>query len=219
MRARSTPSLLLPLLLSLLLLPAASAVAEGEHDYVGVEKCRSCHGKELMGDQVGVWSEGPHRRAYESLLGEESASIVKERGIEGPAHESDTCLRCHVTAFGVSPLRIANLLAPNDGVQCESCHGPGRDYRKKKIMSDREKAEKKGLWDAGHDTAICSSCHNPESPTYDPLRYVLRDGTTTGFDFELAKGRIPHAIPEHVRGRFIELEEAEKAAQKKAAGE
>ncbi len=192
-------------------------VAAGEEpDYVGVEKCRTCHEKELMGDQVGVWFEGPHRRAHETLLGQESASIAKRLELEGPAHESDACLRCHLTAFGVSPLRIANLLAPDDGVQCESCHGPGRDYRKKKIMSEREKAEKKGLWDAGHDASICLGCHNPESPTFDPLRYRLADGTTVGFDFEIAKGRIPHAIPEHVKGRFIELDDAEKAAKKAA---
>ena len=37
-----------------------------------------------------------------------------------------------------------------------------------------------------------------------------------GFDFEIAKGRIPHAIPEHVKGHFIELDDAEKAAKKAA---
>ena len=195
---------------------AGVGVAGEEHDYVGVEKCRTCHEKELMGDQLGTWSEGPHRRAYQSLLGEESAAIVERLEIEGPAQESDACLRCHLTAFGVSPLRIANVLAPDDGVQCESCHGPGRDYRKKKIMSDREKAEKKGLWNAGDDASICLGCHNPESPTFDLHRYRLPDGTTAGFDFEIAKGRIPHAIPEHVKGRFIELDEAEKAAKKAA---
>ena len=192
------------------------ALAGEEHDYVGVEKCRTCHEKELMGDQVAVWSSGPHARAYETLQGEQSASIALELGIEGSAHESDACLRCHVTAFGVPPTRIANPVSASDGVQCESCHGPGRDYRKKKIMSDREKAEKKGLWNAHEDAAICVACHNPESPTFDPERYALADGTTVGFDFELAKIRVPHAIPEDVKGRFIELEKAEKAAKKAA---
>ena len=62
-------------------------------------------------------------------------------------------------------------------------------------------------------------CFTPtvsESPTFDAERYVLADGTTVGFDFELAKARVPHAIPEHVKGRFIELEKAEKAAKKAA---
>lgn len=219
---RARPSLAFFAFLAWLLVAVASAAAgdEKEHDYVGFQKCRSCHEKDLMGDQVGVWSKGPHHRAYDSLLGEASGKIARELGIEGPAHESDACLRCHVTAFGVSPLRLANPMELGTGVQCEACHGPGRDYRKKKIMADRKEAERKGLWNAGRDGAICTGCHNSESPTYDPSRYTLPDGSTTGFDFELAKGRIPHAIPEDVKGHFIELEEAEKAAEKaKKAGE
>ena len=117
MRARRFAWLPVCLVFFGLALPVA---AGEEHDYVGVEKCRTWHEKELMGDQVGVWSEGPHRRAYETLLGEESASIAKRLELEGPAHESDACLRCHLTAFGVSPLRIANPPVPDDGGQCES---------------------------------------------------------------------------------------------------
>jgi hypothetical protein len=169
-----------------------------------------------MGDQVAVWSAGPHAGAYATLLSEHSASIARQLGVEEPAHESDACLRCHVTAFGVPPVRIANPVSASDGVQCESCHGPGRDYRKKKIMSNREKAEKKGLWKVAEEASICLACHNPDSPTFDPDRYELVDGRRAGFDFELAKARIPHAIPADVKGRFIELEAAEKAAKKAA---
>lgn len=217
-----------PARLLVLLLMISSPVASAEkavapagktnapHDFVGVKKCATCHEKDLMGNQVKAWSEGLHRRAYETLLSERSAEIAQELGIQTPAHESEACLRCHVTAHGVSPVRIANPVEPVDGVQCESCHGPGRDYRKKKIMADREVAAKKGLWDAGRTESICVACHNPDSPTYDPERYVRADGTKRGFDFEIAKSRVPHAIPEHVKGRFIELEDAEKAAAKAA---
>jgi hypothetical protein len=199
------------------ILVAAPASADSEHDYVGVEKCRTCHEKELMGNQVATWSKGPHGRAYETLLSEASLAIVVDLGLAEAAVESDACLRCHVTAHGVSPLRIAHLLARSDGVQCESCHGPGRDYRKKKIMADRERAARKGLLDAGSDATICTACHNEESPTFDPNRYSLADGTTVGFDFEIAKTRVPHEIPENVKGRFIELEELEKEREKAAA--
>ena len=202
------------MMIPLLLAAAPAASAEKLHDYVGVEKCRTCHEKELMGNQVRVWAEGPHRRAYETLTTQASVAIAKELGIETPPYQSDACLRCHVTAHGVSPVRIANPVELVDGVQCESCHGPGRDYRKKKIMSDLEVATSKGLWDAGAAEAICAACHNPESPTYDEDRYVRADGTTIGFDFEIAKTRVPHVIPADVKGRFIELEDAEKAAEK-----
>ena len=64
----------------------------------------------------------------------------------------------------------------------------------------------------------CLACHNEESPTFDPARYTLPDGSSAGFDFELAKERIPHPIPEHVKGRFIELEKEEKARARAAEG-
>jgi hypothetical protein len=168
---------------------------------------------------VATWSAGPHGRAYQTLTTAASLTLAKQLGIEVPPSESDGCLRCHVTAHDVPPVRIAHPLARADGVQCESCHGPGRDYRKKKIMSERKKAVRKGLWDAGTDGAICVACHNEESPTFDAGRYTRADGSKTGFDFELAKGRILHEIPEHVKGRFIELEDAEKAREKAAKGE
>jgi hypothetical protein len=197
-----------------MLLAAAPSSAERKHDYVGVEKCRTCHEKELMGNQVATWSAGPHRGAFETLASPASVAIAAKLGIAEPPSVSEACLRCHQTAQGVSPVRIAHPLETSDGVQCESCHGPGRDYRKKKIMSERKKAEKKGLWDAGADAAICTTCHNEESPTFDPARYTRADGSPAGFDFEQAKGRILHEIPEHVKGRFIELEDAEKAREK-----
>ena len=62
----------------------------------------------------------------------------------------------------------------------------------------------------------CLKCHNNESPTYDPERYRNADGSTSGFDFEIAKSRVPHPIPEDVKGRYLELEKAQKEAEKAA---
>lgn len=191
------------------------APAEPVHQYVGAAKCKSCHAKELMGDQYGIWkAEDPHHRAFESLKSEASRAIAAKRGLAKPAHEAPECLECHVTAFGVPATQIATPLDPSEGVQCESCHGPGRDYRKKKIMSDHEQAHAKGLWYADKDAAICTKCHNERSPTFDPKRYTLPNGRTAGFDFEQAKARIPHPIPEDVKGHYLEREK-----QRRAAGE
>lgn len=187
---------------------------EAEHDYVGVAKCRTCHKKELMGNQVAAWRDGPHHRALETLKNEQSLAIAAERNL-GPPHEAAECLSCHVTAHGVPPIRIAHDLDAEDGVQCESCHGPGRDYRKKKIMSDREVAVAKGLQDPAENERVCTACHNENSPTFDPGRYVLPDGTTMGFHFGMAKERILHPIPEDVKGKFVELEKKLKAEGRK----
>ena len=99
-------------------------------------------------------------------------------------------------------------------MQCESCHGPGRDYRKKKIMSDLDLARSKGLWDPGSDEARCTTCHNQRSPTFNAARYTLPDGSSVGFDFDQAKERIAHTIPEDVKGHYVELEKELKTKAK-----
>ena len=203
--------------LFLLLPQPALTEAETVHDYVGAGKCKRCHGKELIGDQYAVWSQGPHRRAFETLKSEASLKIAEELGLDTPPHEAAQCLECHVTGHGLDATRFAYELDPVDGVQCESCHGPGRDYRKKKIMSDRERAIAHGFWEADRDESICLACHNPRSPTFDPERYVLPDGTTRGFDFKLAIERIPHAIPADVKGRYVELEAEAKERKQQGA--
>jgi cytochrome c peroxidase len=201
------------------LLGASSEASAQEFKYVGVKKCRSCHKKELMGNQIAKWQEMKHSKAFESLKSEDAVKIAKEKGLAVPAHEAPECLKCHVTAYDVGPELIAKKpLSHSDGVQCESCHGPGSGYRKKKTMSDRDKAVAKGLWLPGEDEKICLECHNDESPTWDTTKYTLADGTTVAFDYEQAKEEIAHPIPEDVKGRYLEIE-AQRKAEKKARGE
>jgi hypothetical protein len=214
------------LLLAALLVPLAVARAASaqpstrvEHAFVGVKKCASCHGKELIGDQVAAWRKDPHAAAFATLASERSLAIGREKGLSVPPQQAPECLACHVTAHGVAPESIAYELAPADGVQCESCHGPGKDYRKKKVMSEPEEAAAAGLWNAAEDGAICTACHNPASPTWDPARFTRPDGTTAPFDFDVAKAQHTHPIPEDVKGRYLELEKERKAAEDAAEGD
>jgi hypothetical protein len=191
---------------SLVALLGSPALA-GEHKYTGVKDCGKCHKKELMGDQLAEWKKARHSGAFETLKGEEALKIAKDKGITTPPHETDECVKCHATAHGVTPEMTGKKpLKLSDGVQCESCHGPGFDYRKKKIMSDREKSIAAGMWEPGKDEKICLACHNDESPTWDPAK---------GFDYAEAKKTIAHPIPEDVKGNYIALE---KAARKKKGG-
>ena len=178
----------------------------GEHRYVGVRKCRTCHKKKLLGNQVATWQQGPHRPALATLRNEHSARLAEQLELTLPAHQAPECLRCHVTAFALPETAFAYELDAADGVQCESCHGPGRDYRKKKVMSDAELAAKKGLWNLDRGTTVCASCHNPQSPTWDPERYTLKEGGSAGFDFDQATQRIAHPIPKDTKGRYLAIE-------------
>jgi hypothetical protein len=207
------------LLVALLAPDAGAQPAAGDHDWIGVDRCGRCHRKELYGDQVSAWRKDVHARALETLRGERALAIAKERGLAAPPDQAPECLSCHLTASGVPPERIAYELDPADGVQCESCHGPGADYRKKQIMSDRDDAIAHGLWKADEDPAVCTACHNEKSPTWDAKRFVRPDGSTAAFDFELGQARFPHAIPEDVRGKIVDIEEQRRKERQEAEGD
>ncbi len=66
---------------------------------------------------------------------------------------------------------------------------------------------------------LCWGCHNSESPTWDPERYVLPDGSRSGFDYQQAAEKIAHRIPEERRGRIVELEKALRKEKKRRAAE
>jgi len=192
-------------------LAAGVAHAAGtEPQYVGARKCKTCHKKELIGDQYGAWEKAKHAQAFETLKGEKALEVAKAKGLTAAPHEAGECLKCHTTAYGEDASKFAKKpLAAKDGVQCESCHGPGSLYKKKKTMADHDKSVAAGMWDPGKDEKICLGCHNDESPTWDPAK---------GFDFEKRKEEIAHAIPAEVKGKYIEVEKQLKA-EKRAAGE
>jgi hypothetical protein len=175
------------------LLIAAPAFAEGEHDYVGVSKCRSCHKKEAIGNQIAWWEESAHAKAFESLDSDQARTWAQEAGVGDPQND-EKCVQCHVTAWGVPDDRVSKKFDRQAGVQCESCHGAGKDYRKKKIMIDRDLAVSKGL--VLQTEEVCVTCHNDESPAWKPDRYTRKDGSTTGFDYDQAVSKIQHPVPE-----------------------
>lgn len=195
------------------LLLMASAAAGAEHEYIGVEKCGTCHEKELYGNQVAKWRSSAHAKAYESLASEKALEYAKAKGIKGSPQQAKECLECHVTAHGVAPALIKYDLEPADGVQCESCHGAGADFRKREIMADVDQAKAKGL--VPQTEAVCTECHNDRSPAWDPARFTLPGGKKTGFDFKQAVAKIEHATPEDRKGKIIQLEDEEKAKRKK----
>jgi hypothetical protein len=164
-----------------------------EHEFVGARKCKTCHGKDSIGNQYDAWLEGKHAKAFETLAGEKAAKWAAKAGVDDPQTD-EKCVKCHVTAYGVPADRISRSFDRTAGVQCEACHGAGRDYRKKRIMADPEKAESKGL--VPQSEKVCVRCHNDESPAWDPERYVRADGSRVGFDYDQAVEAIAHPVPE-----------------------
>ena len=149
---------------------------EAHHKYVGVKACGLCHKSEKQGAQLKIWEGSKHSQAYEVLKSEQAAAIAKEKGLKVPAYESDDCLQCHVTEFGVDSSMLDAKYVGQMGVQCESCHGPGSDYKKMSIMKDREKAIANGLnipsVKDGSAEKLCVTCHNEKSPTFKEFKFA-----------------------------------------------
>lgn len=156
-------------LLALVLAIPVLILSDSEPKYVGVKKCQVCHTTPEIGDQYGIWKSSKHSKSYDTLLTEESKRIAKERGLKVPPHEAPECLECHVTAYGLDTLQFNSPLVKEHGIQCESCHGPGSEYKKIGIMLDREKSLANGLIIPTEKT--CVQCHNERSPKYKPFKF------------------------------------------------
>jgi nitrate/TMAO reductase-like tetraheme cytochrome c subunit len=118
--------------LSVAPVPTASS-ARG--DWLGSERCGSCHPAELS-----AWRQTAHARAADRL------------GARPPSR----CLGCHAT--GDAPAGAAVDLE----VGCEACHGAGRHYGEDDVMRDRSLARALGLRDlstAAARDAVCGACH------------------------------------------------------------
>ncbi|HKJ23241.1 MAG TPA: multiheme c-type cytochrome [Myxococcota bacterium] len=190
-------------LLLVVFVAGAASAAEKVPQYVGARGCKSCHKKDLIGDQYGEWLKGEHHKAFETLKSPKALEIAKKKGLTTPPSETPDCVKCHATSHGLTAAQIKKRpLVASDGVQCESCHGPGSLYKKKSTMSDEDKAVAAGLWDPGKDQKICTTCHNSDSPTWDPAK---------GFDYVAMKKKLAHPIPEAVKGRYLEEVKLRKA--------
>ena len=160
---------------------AQDAVAS--HEIIGAPKCKTCH-KAKTGDQWRIWTESAHARAFETLASEESKKIAGERGLGNPQTE-ENCLKCHATGPSLGSGAVVSekgKYSDAEGVGCESCHGPGSDYKSSKTMKDPEAARAAGLV-VNKSAEGCTQCHNEESPTF------------KGFVFEERWAEIAHPIP------------------------
>ena len=116
--------------------PARSQVESGAR-YTGVASCAgsTCHGRMegdgtiVRQDELMKWQEpstpgGAHSRAWAVLSNNRSQFIARNLGIGDPA-TAQLCIGCHATAGAVAAKGAMRGSVPTeDGVGCESCHGP-----------------------------------------------------------------------------------------------
>ncbi|MCB0727072.1 MAG: cytochrome c family protein [Ignavibacteriae bacterium] len=165
------PSIIL-LITALVLFKADENISQPKYKYVGVNTCiGACHQSEELGNQYEVWNNSQHSKAFLTLQSEAADSIARSLGYETPAEDTRFCIRCHTLGIDVDESELQSSFDMTQGVQCESCHGPGSEYKKLSVMKDSAEAVNKGLIIHTEKENWCITCHNPESPTYIPFDY------------------------------------------------
>lgn len=170
---------------------AAAAPAAAKCEYIGVKKCSMCHKTEAKGNQFAKWEASSHAKAYATLQGDKAKAVAAEKKLAKPANESPECLKCHVTAFPVMASLATTKVTLEEGVSCESCHGPGSEYAKMAVMKaiTAGTQDLKAVGFAKPTAATCTKCHNSESPFY-----------KGEFKFDEMAAKIAHPYPKGAKG-------------------
>ena len=116
------------------LLFADQELEKQNSEYISAKTCKTCHEQEYL-----QWSATRHAFAYQTL-------IKKERYFD------PNCVSCHTTGFGYATgFQIGDQNSTLKGVQCETCHGPGKQHAGN---------PKKDNIRSGKDTSLCLQCHD-----------------------------------------------------------
>jgi hypothetical protein len=137
--------------------------------YIGAKNCKMCHFGPSHGGVYEKWEASKHVGAFKAL----NAAKGEDK--------NPVCLDCHTTGFkkGGYEVGAANA-ALFEGVQCESCHGAGSEYKKMSVMKDKAQSLAAGM--VLPKEAQCKACHNEKSPNY------------KGFNFAEAYKKIDHKV-------------------------
>ena len=141
--------------------------------YSGPGSCASsnCHGGvqpkglvRIAQNEYSIWAaQDKHSRAYTVLSNPTSIRIGKILGLEQAPNKSDKCLVCH--ALNVrSDQRAQTFQSIDDGVSCESCHGPAVGWLGQHTLKNwsHEQSLNLGMYDTrdlSKRTARCLTCH------------------------------------------------------------
>ncbi|MCK4340594.1 MAG: beta-propeller fold lactonase family protein [Phycisphaerae bacterium] len=164
----------------------AEVVTGGKPHYIGVMACAKCHQGMMMNYQFSKWRLGKHARAYAVLGTPFGYEMVTKAGVKGDPQKAPQCLRCHTTGMSVSKDRHTFAgVDMTEGVQCESCHGPGSEYAAEAVMRDPRAARQAGLKPVTAET--CRTCHD--------------NAHGRKFDYEASLKKIAHSTqpPKHER--------------------
>lgn len=156
--------------------------------YEGARVCGRCHAGSGMGNQYSLWLHSKHSQAFAALARPEAKKIAELSGIRTEPQKTFTCLGCHSSGAEAEEWEKDDTFRVEDGVQCESCHGPGSEYMSAAVMRDPKKAMAAGLRMPTPET--CEHCHKTKGT------HVAVLGTPK-FDATKAMAEIAHPAPKN----------------------
>jgi YVTN family beta-propeller protein len=125
--------------------------------YIGARACAACHAGTGMGSQFSVWLQSKHSRAYAVLALPESKEMALISGLRQDPQHAPACLGCHSTGSTAEAWEKDDEFRIEDGVQCETCHGPGSEYADAAIMRNPVASKNAGLIKTTFEG--CINCH------------------------------------------------------------
>jgi hypothetical protein len=141
----------------------------GKYNGPGGCAASSCHGSvqpkqvtRILQNEYSIWiAQDKHAKAFSVLSNPVSLRMGRILDI-GPPSQAAKCLACH--ALSVAPEQRAQTFELDDGVSCESCHGPASGWLGPHTLNDwaHEKSVELGMYDNRNlikRSEKCLSCH------------------------------------------------------------
>jgi hypothetical protein len=129
--------------------------------FAGGEACTGCHPAEHA-----QWESTGHATAWDTLVREKVSTDLD-------------CVPCHVTGFGrFNGFRRQDLTPTLKNVQCEVCHGPGKDHIAL-ITEGRDRTSLPNMGLTPISSGMCTMCHkdhhDPEFNFATDVDFVVHD--------------------------------------------
>jgi hypothetical protein len=151
--------------------PSAAKPPADTSKYTGPGSCSStsCHGgvkpradSRIFQNEYSIWVvKDKHAKAYDALMGPVGQRMGRILGL-GKSEQSAKCLACH--ALDVPAEARAKTFELNEGVTCESCHGPASSWLGPHTTRGwtHEQSVAAGMYDTRNlvrRTEKCLACH------------------------------------------------------------
>jgi len=157
--------------------PTSQSGTQDSPVFLGACACARCHSEKHLGNQFQIWATSDHARAYLVLAtGDPNMIDPAAKGFAYPGFgkviaqkaastgKEQNCLLCHATGEMISTIRGPEFVV-QDGVQCESCHGPGSQYIEwmQTKYADDQKSAHHLVRPLMPGLDMCETCHSPKT--------------------------------------------------------